>query len=200
MQFDSEREKDVVDIVTTCMLSISFLKEISNVIFSTDRDKVTVGQFYDEWLSGTNTEWQMVPFNFGIIIGYIYCGILLTKEYFFELLPETEFRESDLSWGITDALYKVPGKSNVSLKYAVRRIRNALGHGSFKIEVPNDMKDKSEIMKRVTLHLHDVNMNDPSDTFDISLTINQLAKFIRSFQATIYSHVNSKTLDGQLKS
>ncbi len=53
---DLEREKNAVDIVTNSMFSLDFLEGITDVIFSEQRDSMTVGHFYDEWLKASGTE------------------------------------------------------------------------------------------------------------------------------------------------
>ena len=188
-----EQEKDAVDFVTDSMFSLEFLKDISDVIFSPNRDNLTVGQFYDQWLQMSGDKQPKIPFSLGAILGYIYCGILFTKEHWFDLLPDIEFDKADAEWGFVNTTYVAPQEPNPSLKYAIRRIRNALGHGYVVVDIPKEQMDKSEIMSRVSLQLHDVNTRDPSDTFDITLRLEQFAKFIKKFQNVVHRYVRSKT-------
>lgn len=192
-KFNTDQERDAVDFVTNSMYSLGFLKDISDVIFSPNRDKLTVGQFYDRWLQASGAKEPKIPFNLGAILGYIYCGVLFTKEHWFDLLPDVDFDKADPEWGFSSTSYVSPQNPNPDLKYVVRRIRNALGHGHVVVDVPKDLEDKAKLMTRVTLRLHDVNMRDASDTFDITLRLQQLAEFIQAFQSIVHQHVRSKT-------
>ena len=188
------QEKNHVDFITDSMCSLDFLQGITNVIFSRDRDKFTVGSFYDQWLQESGIKDIKVPFSLGTILGCLYCGILFAKEHWFDLLPDVGLANADPEWGISGTTYYCTATTDRSLKYVVKRIRNALGHGNADVNIPKDMKDRAELMTRVTLQFHDVNIRRPSDTFDIELSLDQLSKFIKAFQSLIHKHVRSKTM------
>lgn len=183
-----------MDLVTGCMFSLDFLECITDVVFSPNPDAITVGHFYDQWLKASGAKENKIPFSLGAIFGYLYCGILFTKEHWLDVLPDVDFATADEGWGISGVSFTAPNLINsASLKYVVRRIRNALGHGYFTVNVPKGLKDRSEIMTRVTLQFHDENIRDTSDTFDIELNFYQLSKFIKKFQSVIHHYVRSKT-------
>jgi hypothetical protein len=50
---DPQLERDAVDLITNCMYSVGFLHDISDAIFSGNRDSLTVGKFYDGWFNAT---------------------------------------------------------------------------------------------------------------------------------------------------
>lgn len=153
---------------------------------------MTVGRFYDEWLKASGAREKKIPFSLGAIIGYLYCGILFTKEHWFELLPDVDFIDADLRWGISGTPFSAPKREKPSLKYVVRRIRNALGHGNIDVNVPRDLKDRTDRMTRVTIKFCDRNNSDPSDTFHIELSLKQLSTFVRAFQSLIHNKVRSR--------
>jgi len=187
-----DKEKDAIDFVTDCMFSLDFLKEISNVIFSKNRDMVTVGHFYDQWLKTSGATEYKIPFNLGIILGYVYCGILFTKEHWFDLLPDADLASVDAKWGISGTACSDSKITNPGLTHVVRRIRNALGHGHVIVDVPKDLKSRTELFTRVVLTFHDKNIRDGSDTFEISLNLDQINKFIKAFQSVIHCYLRSK--------
>lgn len=189
---DLEREKNAVDIVTNSMFSLDFLEGITDVIFSEQRDSMTVGHFYDEWLKASGVREKKIPFSLGAIIGYLYCGILFAKEHWFEMLPDVDFIDANPKWGISGAPFSAPKKEKPSLKYVIRRVRNALGHGNINVNVPRDLKDRTDRMTRVTIEFCDRNNSDPSDTFHIELSLKQLSTFVRAFQSLIHNTVRSK--------
>jgi hypothetical protein len=191
-RLDFEDEKNAVDFVTDAMFSLDFLKSISDVIFSKESKGVTVVQFYEAWLKNIDAKDIKVPFNLGAILGYLYCGLLFTKEHWFELLPKEKLTSVNASWGISGVSCEAPLNNTPDLRYVVRRMRNALGHGRIRVNVPENIKDKSQLMTSVTVTFNDVNEHNSKDTFKIEVTLEQLATFIRSFQATIHQHVLSK--------
>ncbi len=98
-------ERDAVDRVTEAMYSLGFLQDITNFNFSADRDKLTVGQFYREWLKHSGAPGPVIPFSLGAILGYLYVGILFTKENWFDLVPEDAIQTADEAWGLKALLW-----------------------------------------------------------------------------------------------
>lgn len=74
---DLIQEKLAMDIVTGCMYSSNFLKNISVAIFDPNLKSLGIGEVYDQWLRKCGFPTGVIPYNLGSIIGYIYCGILL---------------------------------------------------------------------------------------------------------------------------
>ncbi len=195
ISFDQER--NAVDIITSAMCSLDFLQGITNVIFGQNPDSVTVEQFYKQWLK---KQWLKasgfkdikVPFSVGAIIGCLYCGILLAKEHWTHLLPDEDFSSVDVLSGFSNVSFSSPKIERPTLKYIVRRIQNVLGNGRFNVNVPQQMKDRSEIMTKVTIDFHDENLNDPEDTFDITLNLLQVSDLIKILQSAIHQDVRSR--------
>jgi HEPN family protein len=186
-----DKELDTVDIVTNTMFSLSFLDQITSVIFSENRHKITVGQFYDQWLVWTNASEPKVPFNPGIFTAYMYCGLLVTKENWYDLVPNLELAKLDPDWGLAGVICHAPKHPKVTLPYFIRRIRNALGHAHFSFAMPDDIK-VNEIHARAEISFRDQNRNDPADFFETSLTWNQIERLIRQFHSVVYPSVKAK--------
>ena len=186
-----DKEKDALDFITSSMFSLGFLKNISDIIFSPNKYKVTVGQFYDQWIKNCGAQNIKIPFSLGAILGDLYCGILFAKENWIDLLPDVDFRSVDPKWGISGLTFTASKVTNPNLKYLVKRIRNALGHGNIEVNVPKGI-EKNEITAKVTIDFHDENMRDSSDTFDMTCSLDQLSTFVKEFQSIIHSHVRSK--------
>jgi len=185
------QEIDAIDLLTNSMNSMSFLYEISNVIFSSDRDKITVGGFYDAWIRNIGSSVDRVPINLGIILGYLYCGFLYTKENWDYLLPDIAFVDADEKYGIITDNF-ICRVQNPNVRYVVRRIRNALAHGNIFLNVPDYITTKEQLYSDVTIRFKDINQKDSKDIFEIELSINQLTKFIHTFQEVIYQNVKSR--------
>jgi hypothetical protein len=187
-----EQERDAVDLVTECMYSVSFLQAISDLIFSEHRNKVAVGEFYDQWLKKTEAPRKaIIPLNPGIILAHLYVGILFSKENWFDLVPADGLTVSHEKWGLRDVKVHSPKEPNPTVRYAVRRIRNSLGHGHPIFSIPPGAT-KENFFARTSFSFHDVNMHDSSDTFDVTLTLDQLLKLVKKFQSTIHKHVRDK--------
>ena len=189
-----DEEKDAVDLVTNCMFSLDFLKSISHVIFSEHRDKVSVGDFYDKWLRARGAKEYKIPFNPGAVVAYLYCGLVLTKELWYDLVSDEPISAVAVDWSLSDITFSAPKKQSPSARYFLRRIRNSLAHGNIRVKVPKGLRDKSEIMQRVSVCFHDDNPRDPSDVFDAEATLYTLAQVIRRFQGEVHRNVRAKTV------
>lgn len=193
-KLDLEYEKNAMDVFSSSMHSLGFLRNITTAIFDNNVRSMTVREFYDIHAKfSKNTEF--IPYHFGPIVGNLYCGLLLAKEYWLDLLPDDELPMSDPEWCLSDVTCTSPKQAKPTVKYVIRRIRNALGHGSFVINFPEGTKkgtDKHGYEKKLTIKFHDENQRDSSDTFDIELSLYRLFKIIKKFHAIAYRHVTSK--------
>ena len=187
-----DEERDAVDLVTNCMFSLDFLKSITDVIFSEHRDKITVGDFYDEWLRASGANEYKIPFNPGAIVAYLYCGLVLTKELWDDLVPDEPVGAVAADWSLANITFSVPREHNPSARYLLRRIRNSLGHGKIRVIVPKGISDKSQIMQRVSVRFHDDNPGDPSDVFDAEATLETLTQVIKKFHREVHRYVREK--------
>lgn len=186
-------QTDMLDHVTNAMFSISFLQAITPIVFDGQRrDLVSVGRFYDEWLATTKAGEPKIPFSLGAFVGYMYCGLLITKEHWIHLVPDTSAAESPAEWGLAGVRISAPRRPTPTLQYVIRRMRNALGHGNFRIVVPEDLKIGDDVMRRVSIKFHDVNVSQPEDTFDVELILDQIAKLVKSFHGAVYPEIKRR--------
>lgn len=191
-KLSDDQEKDAVDLITDCMYAIDYLENATNNTFSEQGDKITLLQFYNAWFKKTeSTRKIIIPFNPGIFLGYLYVGILHAKENWFELLPDDSLNSADQAWGLSDVVVSAPKKTNPTVKYTIKRIRHSLGHGRQIFNIPTGTT-REEIFKKATFSFPDVNIKDEADTFDITLTLEQLAKLIKKIQSVIHKHVREK--------
>ena len=199
---DDVQEEIAMDILTGSMYSVNFLKNITTAIFDPKLQSLKVGEIYDQWLRMTglseihDKQRIPIPYNYGAIIGYLYCGVLLAKEKWFDLLPEDKIDGSSSDWGFSSSKCSAPQEPSPTIKYVFKRIRNALGHGNILIDVPVDVQknktDKSDFEKKITLKFHDENMRKPGDTFDIEITLFALSTAIEKFHGIACPHVIGK--------
>jgi hypothetical protein len=157
------------------LLSASLLEAFSVIAYSPSRDTLTVGQFYDEW-QGTHASKRFRPFNEGVILSFMYLGILFTRENWPDVIP----KDTLSTWGISPTRLIAPKEPNPDLHYLVRRIRNSLGHGSPLIHVPIGTTYETSATQ-ITVTFKDKKIRDPTDTFETELTLGQalhLAKMI----------------------
>jgi len=198
---NSIKEKTIMDIVTGSIYSLNFLKNITEAIFDPRLHSLSVGEVYEQWHKMCGYPKGVIPYNFGVIMGSLYCGILLAKEQWFNLLPEDKLEESNSDWGFSSATYYSPQKPSPTIKYTFRRIRNALGHGNIFFDFPSGIKknsrDKADFEKKLTVKFHDVNPRDANDIFDIEISLLGLLTAIKQFHKTAYIHV---TKNNHLKS
>ncbi|KJF94105.1 HEPN family nuclease [Photobacterium angustum] len=189
---DFENEKDAIDLVTGSMFSVDFLKGISDLIFSEHADQVTVSEFYSEWLRNSGSEEHQIPFSLGIITSYLYTGILLTKERWFDLIPDDSSQEKLTEWGLSSIYYTSAKNSSPSIRYVIKRMRNALGHGNIKIDVPKESFNKSEVMQKVYFEFYDENMRDSSDTFHARANLESLTSIVRNIQGIAHKDIRER--------
>ncbi len=193
-KLDLEYEKNATDVLLTSMYSLNFLRNISTAIFDFKVPSMTVRELYDKEVKlSKNTEF--LPYSYGAIVGYLYCGLLLAKEYWLDLLPDDELPMSDPEWCLSDVTCMSPKQVKPTVRYVIRRMRNALGHGNFIMNFPKYPKkgtDKHWYEKKFTIEFHDENQRDSLDTFVIELSLYRLLKIVKKFQAITYKHVTSK--------
>jgi hypothetical protein len=169
------------------MLSASLLADLTMKLYSSKRDTMTIGQFYDDF--GTHHDSQRFrPFNEGVILSFLY-WVMIAKENWEHLIPE-----DDLSaWGINPSRlespkYKDPTKTH-TLKYLVRRLRNALGHGNVSVRVPLGAT-QATMMTDTTISFYDENRKDKADTFDATLTLKDAFEVARKLHQIIHTDVS----------
>jgi len=190
MSKELELEKDLIDFVTDMMFSADFLKCISDIIFSENNYDMSIKNFYLKWKKDCGLKEDFIPMNLGVIVGYMYCGILLTKENWYNELPKTKIKLLDESYGINENTVKYPEK-DVDFRYAVRRIRNALGHGNIKVVIPDDVNTKEELFEKTMFIFKDEQAE--TDYFEATLTVTQVLCLVKKIHSLAFSHVKSKT-------
>jgi hypothetical protein len=187
-----EIDRLAMDIISSSMYSLNFVRNISVAIFDQRIEDMTVREFYTAWLKNAKYTEHSVPYSFGSIFGYLYCGILLSKARWYDLLPEGPIKDAPPEWGLDSVKYYSPKKPDPSIKYVLRRIRNALGHANISIEVPHDLdyrKDEFEFEKRTLIRFHDENPRDKSDVFEIEISIDGLVALVKKFQKLVYPEI-----------
>ncbi|HGM5587123.1 TPA: HEPN family nuclease [Pseudomonas putida] len=187
---DLENEKDAIDIVTDSMFSLGFLKDFSDCVFEGHGDKFTVKNFYDQWTTQVRPDNLIIPFNLGIITSYLYTGILLTKERWDALIPDDATPEALAEWSLSGVVVTAPMKPAPTVKYIIRRIRNALGHGNIKIDVPEDAV-RERVLDQTKYELFDVS-RDPNDTFLAVASVNSLIGLVKKLQSVAHSDIRSR--------
>jgi len=187
-----KEEQDAIDYITNCTFSVDFLQAFSEEVFNYNSNQVSILDFYLNWLKHTNAPERKIPFSPGSFLGLLFVGILYAKENWFALIPNVGLSDAN-EWGVNRAKPNNPKDPNISLRNFSRRIRNSLGHGYAQIEVPQKGVTKENILDKVRFKFKDQNMMDPSDTFEVSLTMKELVYFIRKFQSEIYDSVKSKS-------
>lgn len=181
--FDRDIDKIAMDIISGSMYSLNFLRNISVAIFDKRIKDMTVREFYEAWLKKTKYTEHSVPYCLGSIFGYLYCGILLSKERWYDLLPEDYIKDASAEWGLVGVKYNSPKKLKPSIKYTIRRMRNALGHGNISINVPHDLdhrKDEFEFEKKPLL-------SSMTKTKEIVLMFLRLRYLLRGYQCWLRS-------------
>ena len=187
-----ETDRLAIDIISGSMYSLNFLRNISIAIFDQRIEEMTVREFHAAWLKKANWTEHSVPYCLGSILGYLYCGILLSKERWYDLLPEDSIKDAPSEWGLAGVKYNSPKKPDPSIKYAIRRMRNAMGHGNILINVPHDLdyrKDEFEFEKRTSIKFYDEDPRDKSDVFEIEIPIAGLSTLVKKFQGLVYPEI-----------
>lgn len=188
-------DKLTMDILSGSMYSLNFLRNISVAIFDKEVENMTVRNFHSVWLKDTEYTDHSVPYNLGSIMGYFYCGILLAKEKWYDFLPDDSLKDAADEWGLAEANCTSPKKPDPSVKYVVRRMKNALGHGNIAFNVPHDLdykKDEFDFEKRGSIVFKDENFRDKSDVFCIEVSIYHLIKLITKFHEVVYSEIDKR--------
>lgn len=190
-----DQEKNTIDLVTDAMFSLSFLESANNAIFSSPNTDISLKRFYRTWLERTGAPQRQIPFSLGSFVGYMFCGLLITKENWSDLLPAGPLSRLDPAWGLTGVACVSPQEPQPTVAYVIRRLRNALGHTNFSVHVPGTEEiggDLAKINDLTTWTFNDVNPRNLADTFEMTLTINQVAKLIKQFHSIAHQAVRQK--------
>ena len=191
-EIKSLKEKTIMDVITGSIYSLNFLRNISEAIFEPGLQSLKVGELYEQWLKVCGYPRGIIPYNFGAILGNLYCGILLSKEQWFDLLPEHNIDELSSEWGFLSATY-FPQKPSPTIKYAFRRMRNALGHGNIFFNFPSaakrNRKDEADFEKKLTVKFYDEDKRKPGDFFIIENSLFGLLTAIREFHKLAHEYV-----------
>lgn len=83
-----------LDIIAGNTYSLNFLRSISVAIFDHRVKDMTVREFHASWLEKAKQPEHSVPYCLGSIFGYLFCGILLSKERWYDLLPSDAVRKA----------------------------------------------------------------------------------------------------------
>ncbi|MCH7492995.1 hypothetical protein IID19_05440, partial [Patescibacteria group bacterium] len=116
---------------------------------------------------------------------------LYAKENWFDLITNKPIENSPGVWGLKNYQPICPEK-RPTLRYVINRIRNSLGHGYAKIKVPKNIK-KIEMFDKITFEFKDEKkMRGKKDSFQITIKMVDLNKFIKKFQSEIHNYVRNK--------
>lgn len=196
LTFNRELDKITMDIISGSMYSLNFLRNMSVAIFDQRINDITVREFYAEWLKKSKYTEHSVPYCLGSIFGYLYCGILLSNERWDALLPEDCIEDAPAEWGLAGVTYNSPKQPAPTIKDTIRKMRNALGHGNFSINVPHDLdylKNEFEFEKRTSVKFYKKNPRDGSFVFEIEISIEGLSMLVKKFHAIAYQEIIKDT-------
>ena len=197
MKRSLDEERNSIDLVTDSMYSTDFLDQITAQIFSPN-NRITVIDFYDQWLKKTEAVEKKIPFSPGAIAGYLYCGLVLTREIWDDLLPKCKLKDLDPEWGLDGVSFvtsKGPKSDEEELAFVTKRLRNSVSHGNISLIIRNAAeikKNRNKIHDQVDWTFKDVNLFDPKDTFEITLTMRRIETFIKKFHSEIHADVRSR--------
>lgn len=183
-----EVEKDFIDFMTDMGYSANLLEAMSLAISNPKYKTMPVGMFYGLWMKNNKLSEVISPYNFGTVIGELYCGLVFAKENWIEALPDIEFKKIDESYGIKTDDFDYPQKPNPKLRDVVRRIRNSLSHSNFIIQL-GENREYPNIFNEAIIMFKDVNIKDTSDTFKITLKVKQLKIFYMVFRDLAFKSI-----------
>jgi hypothetical protein len=178
-----EDERFAVDYVTHGLLSASLLAQFVQLLYSDKRDTMTIGQFYDRF-SATHQSRRFRPFNEGVVLSFMYLGLLFARENWPDLVPDDALPR----WNILPVRLAIGKCPQPTLKYLVRRLRNSLVHGTPTITVPVGTTTEN-MAKAVTLTFKDTNPKDTADTFEAELTMEDTFHIAKMLHSTVVADV-----------
>jgi hypothetical protein len=182
MTRDTENEKYAVDYMTHGMLSASLLEQLTEVAYSGKRDTMTIGEFCDSFNTMHHSQ-RFRPFNEGVILGFLY-WVVFARANWPDLVPN-----DDLStWQVFPVRLVAPKEPKPKLRYFVRRLRNALGHGAPTFHVPSETTPAS-MATAVTITFNDVDPRDKADTFEAELTLKDAFQIAKMLHKTVVENV-----------
>lgn len=184
-------ERDYIDFMTDMGFSSNLLEAMNLAISKPEWREMPLGTFYGLWMKKNNLKEVISPYNFGVVIAELYCGLVFAKENWIDLLPDEDFERIDDSFGIKTSDYCFPAKTTPKLRDIVRRIRNSLSHSNFKIELSDD-RNYLSMFNEATVFFEDINPKNPQDTFSIKLKVDQLKTFYGAYRDLVFKSITEK--------
>lgn len=190
-------EGDYIDFMTDMGYSANLLEAMSLAISNPEWRTMPIETFYSLWMKKNELKEIISPYNFGVVIAELYCGLVFAKENWIDLLPDIQFDQIDDSLGIKTTEYFFPQKKSPKLRDVVRRIRNSLSHSNFKIEL-SENREYPKLFSDAYVIFEDKNPKNIEDKFLIKLRVNQLKTFYGAYRDLAFKAIlekQGKTVD-----
>ena len=184
-------ERDYIDFMTDMGFSSNLLEAMNIAISKPEWREMPIGTFYGLWMKKNCLGEVISPYNFGVVVAELYCGLVFAKENWIDLLPDENFDDIDDSFGIKTTSYSFPAKAKPKLRDVVRRIRNSLSHSNFKIELP-EHREYLTLFNKAKVLFEDINPRNPQDTFSIELQVEQLKVFYGVYRDLVFKAIVEK--------
>lgn len=184
-------ERDYIDFMTGMGFSANLLEGLSLAMSKPECRTMPIETFYGLWMRKNKLKEIISPYNFGVVIAELYCGLVFAKELWIDLLPDIPFDQIDDSFGINTTEYSFPKKAHPKLRDVVRRIRNSLSHSNFRVEL-SENKKYPELFNDAYILFEDINPQNEEDTFFIKLRVDQLKTFYEVYRDIAFKSILEK--------
>jgi hypothetical protein len=118
------KEYSTKDILAQAFINVDFPAQYIATMKNEKLSNVGIKDFYHAFCAKNgieDKEGKNVLFQPALILGYLYTAFLIPQQSFFDNISEENINPED--WGMI-----IEGNNNNSLKYLLRRLRNAIAH------------------------------------------------------------------------
>lgn len=189
-------ERDYIDFMTDMGFSTNLLEAITLAISKPEWRDIPLRTLIGLWMEKNELDEVISPYNFGVVIGELYCCLVFAKENWLNLLPDINFDKIDNSFGIKTANWIYTTKQAPKLKDIVRRMRNAVSHSNFKIQL-SDNKEYPALFDEAYITFEDLNPKNEDDYFRITLQVKQLKVFYTKYRNIIFEAIINQRKDNK---
>lgn len=154
----------------------SLLEELSEVLWRPNAPDVTVSEFFDMWKQQNEIPgWYNIN-TFTNLVRFIYAGISVPKDIWFEEISEDFLSDLNGEWGIEEADCCFSDGRRPRLRDCITRIRNAVAHANVEVIVPEEYFSHSFLYDKTIVKFTDDYLSD--NTFQATMSARKVITLV----------------------
>lgn len=184
-----DSERSILGLMAFCYQNTKLMRDMSRIMIDNPEHPLT--KFYRDWCH-KNKYPTTLPLNPGTFWMISSAVILSARQKWKNLIPDVEISDLGKSWGLSNAKITSEKYCDPSLKYVLRKMRNALAHINIHPKIPKEVKTQisySDLYTKSFFTLIDDKVK--RDYFEITLSYRDLSLLNAQIYKLISDHIQS---------